>query len=802
MHLLHYSENEELAITSCDDNKLPPYAILSHTWGADEEEVTFADIVNGGGTAKAGYEKIRLCGEQARQDGLEYFWVDTCCINKANKAELSLAIDSMFRWYRNSARCYVYLSDVSSQTSKPNLERSVHQPDLQTSRWFAWIWMLLVVQPIFPWYSSMIRRFFTSSDVCSPQACESELQRSKWFTRGWTLQELLAPSVVEFFSREWCRLGDKISLKSEIQEATAIPYEALEGAPLSQFSVEERLRWRQHRHTKLKEDAAYSLCGIFDVDIAPVYGEGGEEAFRRLHDKIRKREECLRNLRATDPRSDKKRIEETKGGLLADSYRWVLDNTAFQQWQQEPHSHLLWVKGDPGKGKTMLLCGIINELQKAESYAVTVSYFFCQATDSRINTAIAVLRGLLYMLVDQQPSLVSHIRKKHDLAGESLFNDANAWVALTEIWADVLQDPDLRTTYLIIDALDECVTDLPKLLEFVAKQSSASSRVKWIVSSRNWAEIEAQLKQAEDKVRLSLELNAKSVAAAVAVFIRQRVDQLAQEKQYKVDVRHAVLQHLESNADDTFLWVALVCQELEKTANRHVLKKLAVFPPGLDDLYKRMMQQMSESDDADTCRCVLASTAIAYRPLTIRELVALVEQLEDLDDIELVREIVGLCGSFLTLREDTVYFVHQSAKDFLFSKASDNIFPDGTRTAHQVIFLKSLAVLSSTLYRDMYSLEAPGYLIEDINIPETDPLVVSRYPCVYWIDHLCESKPESLASSIGDVQVLDAVDEFLRRKYLYWLEGLSLCKSVGKGVVSMERLWSLVQVCCARSVCF
>jgi hypothetical protein len=245
-----------------------------------------------------------------------------------------------------------------------------------------------------------------------------------------------------------------------------------------------------------------------------------------------------------------------------------------------------------------------------------------------------------------------------------------------------------------------------------------------------------------------------------------------------------------------------VCQELEKTANRHVLKKLAVFPPGLDDLYKRMMQQMSESDDADTCRCVLASTAIAYRPLTIRELVALVEQLEDLDDIELVREIVGLCGSFLTLREDTVYFVHQSAKDFLFSKASDNIFPDGTRTAHQVIFLKSLAVLSSTLYRDMYSLEAPGYLIEDINIPETDPLVVSRYPCIYWIDHLCESKPESLASSTDDLQVLDAVDEFLRRKYLYWLEGLSLCKSVRKGVVSMERLWSLVQVCCTRPMCF
>jgi hypothetical protein len=650
------------------------------------------------------------------------------------------------------------------------------------------------VQPIFRWYPGTIRRFFILSDVCSPQACEFKLQRSRWFTRGWTLQELLAPSVVEFFSREWYKLGDKLSLKSEIHEVTAIPYEALEGVPLSRFSVEERFRWRQNRHTKLEEDAAYSLSGIFNVDIAPVYGEGGEEAFRRLHDKIRKREACLRDLRATDPRNDKRRIEETKGGLLADSYRWVLDNTAFQQWQQEPHRRLLWVKGDPGKGKTMLLCGIINELQNAATHVVTVSYFFCQATDARINTATAVLRGLLHMLVNQQPSLVSHIRKKHDLAGESLFNDANAWLALTEIWAAVLQDPDLRTTYLIIDALDECVTNLPNLLEFVAKQSSASSRVKWIVSSRNWPDIEAQLEQAEDEVRLSLELNAKSVAAAVAVFIRQKVDQLAQEKQYKADVRNAVLQHLESNADDTFLWVALVCQDLKKTPKWNVLKKLTSFPPGLDCLYKRMMNQISESDGAEICRHILASTAILYRPVTISELAAVVEQLENLDDVGSVREIVGFCGSFLTLREDTVYFVHQSAKEFLLTKASDEIFPDGTGTAHRVIFSKSLAVLSSTLYRDMYSLEAPGYSIEDVRAPETDPLAVSRYPCVYWIDHLCESKPGSLASSTGEVQALGAVDEFLRTKYLYWLEGLSLCKSVGKGVVSMEKLWSLVQV--------
>jgi hypothetical protein len=209
-----------------------------------------------------------------------------------------------------------------------------------------------------------------------------------------------------------------------------------------------------------------------------------------------------------------------------------------------------------------------------------------------------------------------------------------------------------------------------------------------------------------------------------------------------------------------------------------------------------MMQQMSESDNADTCRCVLASTAVLYRPVTIRELVALVEQLEDLDDLDSVREIVGFCGSFLTLREDTVYFVHQSAKDFLFAKAYSEAFPDRREAVHQALFLRSLAVLSNTLHRDIYSLEAPGYPIQSFKLPEEDPLAVSWYPCVYWIDHLCDSERESLAVSAGHQPVADLVDEFLRKKYLYWLEGLSLCKSVGKGVVLMEKLWSLVQVCC------
>lgn len=112
------------------------------------------------------------------------------------------------------------------------------------------------------------------------------------------------------------------------------------------------------------------------------------------------------------------------------------------------------------------------------------------------------------MLLQQQLLLVLYIRKKYDDAGESMFHDANAWVTLIEIFMDVLQDERLRPAYLIIDALDECVIDLQRLLDFVAKQLSTSSRVKWIVSSRNWPDIEKQLERAGHKVNLSLELNA------------------------------------------------------------------------------------------------------------------------------------------------------------------------------------------------------------------------------------------------------------------------------------------------------
>ncbi|KAE9987514.1 hypothetical protein EG328_002499 [Venturia inaequalis] len=234
---------------------------------------------------------------------------------------------------------------------------------------------------------------------------------------------------------------------------------------------------------------------------------------------------CIRDLCITDPRLDKERIEKTKGGLDQGSYRWILEHPDFQRWRDNHETRLLWITGDPGKGKTILLCGIIHELEKLDA-KTHLSYFFLQATNSRINTAIAVLRGLIYLLVDQQPLLILYVRKKYDPFGESLFDNTNAWTALVGIITNILQDPNLYNTYLIIDALDECVLGLSELLDFLIKTSLISPCIKWVLSNRNWPDIEEKLRRAGNKVGLCLELNAKSISEAISTFIEHKTQEL------------------------------------------------------------------------------------------------------------------------------------------------------------------------------------------------------------------------------------------------------------------------------------
>jgi hypothetical protein len=247
MRLLQSLPGGELQLQDFDADDTPPYAILSHCWTG--QEVTYQELKHGTGTNKTGFAKLRFCCERAAADGLEYSWVGTCCIDKSDNVELSTAINSMFRWYQRASRCYVYLHDVCAP-----------ETDLDSS---------------------------TVKEKWSDVFC-----RSRWFTRGWTLQELIAPATVDFFSKEQRHIGTKVSLEEEIHSVTKIPVEVLRGErPTATFSVEERMSWAASRKTSVKEDKVYCLLGLFGVFLPLIYGEGVEYATARLKEEIQKRQQ-------------------------------------------------------------------------------------------------------------------------------------------------------------------------------------------------------------------------------------------------------------------------------------------------------------------------------------------------------------------------------------------------------------------------------------------------------------------------------------------------------------------------------
>jgi hypothetical protein len=219
-------------------DNIPPYAILSHTWGADKDEILYEDIEQGN-INKTGSQlvKFEACCRQTLQDGFRYAWIDTCCIPRSNPTELSEAINSMFRWYKKAAICYAYLADVpvGVDCSDPN------------------------------------SKFFTS----------------RWFRRGWTLQELLAPETVRFYDEAWNFLGTKEDMSVAIENITGIPRPVLQGwESLETQSVAQQMSWASKRVTKRPEDIAYCLLGVFGVHLSMIYGEGAESAFGRLQQTI------------------------------------------------------------------------------------------------------------------------------------------------------------------------------------------------------------------------------------------------------------------------------------------------------------------------------------------------------------------------------------------------------------------------------------------------------------------------------------------------------------------------------------
>ncbi|KAF5874813.1 putative nb-arc and ankyrin domain protein [Botrytis fragariae] len=695
MHLLEYNSEGQFGLAQIfAGSDIPKYAILSHTWGADTDELTFQDLLNDTGQDKSGYQKLQFCGEQAKRDGLQYFWVDTCCIDKSSSAELQEAINSMFRWYQNATKCYVYLSDVSTNGHNQ-----------ASSSW------------------------------------QSIFKASRWFTRGWTLQELIAPRSVEFFCSSRMLLGDKRSLQHLIHEITGIEISALHGQNLSDFTIDERMSWAKNRQTKREEDMAYCLLGIFDVHMPLIYGERSESAFRRLTEEIGKRpkKHTLDDspvFSAADSRSGKRsktsqyessnhlsrlqtvggsetlcqypthdidattrqsiveqlyfpKIDERLTSLTAaqgKTCRWFLTKSEYLSWndvsKRQDHEGFLWIKGNPGTGKSTLMKLLFEEAKlktKGDSSKITLSFFFLARGTIEERTTTGLYRSLLHQLFEKMIELRDSLEWMTADGARGI--ERNGWseAALKQTLKHAVAKLGSRPLMIFVDALDECdqkqasgmVSFFEELCE-LAEVSQVSLQI--CFSSRHYPTIVIQ-----KGMELTLE-DELGHMEDIQHYIKSKL-RLGKSKQAKA-LRSEILQ----KSSSIFLWVVLVLDILnsEYTAGsisiKKISKRLNEIPPGLNDLFEMILKR--DGENLEELQLCLKLILFATRPLKPQELyfatqIGLDEDCMgswDQEDVNVDQMRLFVRSSSKGLAEVTknkasdVQFIHESVRDFLLGR--------------------------------------------------------------------------------------------------------------------------------------
>lgn len=517
---------------------------------------------------------------------------------------------------------------------------------------------------------------------------------------------------------------------------------------------------------------------------------------------------------------------------------------AFAKWETDDLPHVLWIKGEPGKGKTMLAISLVGELQGRRNR--NVAYFFCVNSDNEKNNAVYIVRAILRQIYHEQPELLPHFYKNElDLCKgiEEKRDPKKIFSTFCEVFQNTINDPKFKRTYFVIDALDECEhASLPRFLELV-KKSNQRAKVKWLVTSRDENIINQEL-QLQGALTISLEDNSRHVNEAVDRYVDDRVKKLATRPEYgnyDGDLQTFIANYLREHANGTFLWVALVCEELKKVPAMRTRNALGGFPSGLTPLYKRILDQVlkiEDKADAHYAQNILQAVLVAFRQLTLFELAVAADlPKESRDNEQDIKYYIGLCRSFLGIQgTGHVSLRHKSVKDYLAPRhclGSGNCpaakesfetlyspipesecfhrclgpnnypslihhqksaaFPINEAKVHHGMVSRSLQAMSTTLRRDVYNLENPGLSIEEVPSRNPDPLVPIRYACVYWIDHLCEIK-----SGYDEIGLFDNVENFLfgeeKKHFLHWLEALSLMRSMSSAVPAIRKLENLLAV--------
>ncbi|KAI0098507.1 heterokaryon incompatibility protein-domain-containing protein [Nemania sp. FL0031] len=785
MRLLRIRDDGTLTLTKdiVRNEDIPPYTILSHTWGRDDQEVSFADMIAGKGKDKQGYRKIEFCSNQTQIDGLRHFWIDTCCIDKTSSAELTEAINSMFCWYQCARKCYVYLADVGKGMSVNQGESAL------------------------------------GSDL------ERELRASKWFTRGWTLQELLAPRSVEFFGSGGQRLGSRQSLKGLISKITGIAIKAFEGKPIFSFQIEERMSWSKGRKTTRPEDRAYSLLGVFGVYMTLIYGENETNAFERLRQEIRRHYKWVFDrLPIAEGSAFDAHSKEPYQTCQPDTRTEILHH--IDDWMKDMDGKtIFWLNGMAGTGKSTIARTVAR--RATDSEYLGASFFFKRGERDRIDTS-RFFSTIAAQLARKEPSFAYHL-------GSILREDlALVEAGLERQFENLIIEPFSRAfgnvgskgkMLIVVDALDEC--DSEANVKQVIDLFSCANRIPGL----SWHLRIFATSRPDIPVRLGFEavhgtyedlilheVPESIIQQDLSIYFQKELATIRTEYNRSVSTSRQLpadwpnvtdVQTLVSMATPLFIFAATIVRFLtnrrygnpDKNLQKVLRDRTKSQESKLDDTYRPVLDMMlvglperERTEALQEFQVIVGSIVVLAEPLPASALAALVDlpQASVDDRLDMFHSVLDV-PSTPTL---PVRLLHLSFRDFLTDpgKREQHEFWIDEKSVHKRLAADCLKIMDTDLRKDIRE-QRRRYKIYDwdcaVKTKETTQSAMTMrpdmtlrpamaYACRYWADHLKEA---------GGNICEDQVYSFLHRHFLYWLQALAIEGEVSRSVEIVKWLY-------------
>ncbi|OJI85059.1 hypothetical protein ASPTUDRAFT_74533 [Aspergillus tubingensis CBS 134.48] len=531
------------------------------------------------------------------------------------------------------------------------------------------------------------------------------------------------------------------------------------------------------KHIQEAEDALARDCALFDLEHLKDQMRGMiiDTERNKNSQEFQKR---LQSIRRVDPQVILKTIEGVREGAMGDLYTWVFGTEQFKSFMswEEDAPRRLWISGQAGTGKTMLSLGTIRKLQTRdleEPNPPTLLYFFCENRDVNLNNGVAVIQSLVWMLLQHHDEQFSH-------SGEKFISDSYSLATWCDILTSMLRDS--TRVIVVIDALDECEEGSRRqLLRFMNGiiTKERMFHVKWFITSRPLPEIPDSRPETTLQHHSLLTLNDQNLIPWINVYIDRKVQVVLRGRAGNQERVDRISDQLHERASNTYIWVSLVFGELADAPEAQWQKIIEHTPKELNELYESLLRQLPWPE----CKTVLTVAMVARRPLSLWE----IEQLAGLETgVNAGRDYVTGCKSFLSIRGEMVYFIHQSAQDWLLLNQHQlrDGFPQEPgvleKCIHREILENSMEGMKKTLSENIYQLPHYGIALEEIETPSQDPLAPIRYACQYWAYHLKEGELKT------DVDLLG----FLRQRFLHWLEALALMRIMPETVGIIDMLSS------------